>query len=295
MTLYIHGLGLHHGPIDPETPELPDLKNKLKALSGTSPRRTDRFIQLAIIGAHQAAAVSRPNPQTALYMTSGQGNIMVFDRVVRQRHFTGNLTKPADFINLAGNTAAYYVAAHLGLEGRNLFLAHHHFPVQMTMLLAQNDLQRQTEEAILIGAVDEVILPLELGRKFLGVEKGLPLAEGSNWMLVKSNADGALAGLEIKPECFSEKALKNFLSTLTPGTRLAFSRRFSAAESRSLQKSAPGCERYHYEAASAYHETLPLYVLNLFLNRENGVLVHLDKSPDSCRYLIMCVDNQQSS
>ena len=131
--IYIHALGIHNTIPDHQ---LPDLKSELKALSGKVYRRIDHFIQLAIIGAHKAVAGMNLPPQTAIYMTSGQGDIMVFDRIRRQRYFQKMLSKPVDFVNLSSNASGYYVANHLGLEGRNLFLTHHHFPVQMTLLLA---------------------------------------------------------------------------------------------------------------------------------------------------------------
>ncbi len=160
--IYIHAIGTHNTIPDNK---LPDLKIELKVLSGKVYRRIDHFIQLAIIGAHKAVAGLETAPQTALYMTSGQGDMMVFDRVRRQRYFEKMLSKPVDFVNLSSNTAAFYVASHLGLNGRNLFLAHYHFPVQMTMLLAQNDINLGKEKAILVGGVDEWVPKPELARK----------------------------------------------------------------------------------------------------------------------------------
>ena len=284
--IYIHAIGIHNTTPDNK---IPDLKSELKALSGKVYRRTDHFIQLAIIGAHKAVGESEMGFQTALYMTSGQGDIMVFDRVRRQRYFEEMLSKPIDFVNLSSNTAAFYVADHLGLNGRNLFLAHHHFPVQMTMLLAQNDINSSKERSILVGGVDESIPKPELARKLLGVDAEITLGEGSNWLLLDGEANGAIASFAVEPKSLNKKELKRFLLSLETGTFLAFSSRFSDDEAGKILADNKGCKRYRYEASCAYYETLPLYVLGSFMSREYGRLIHVDLYQE--RYMVMSVEN----
>lgn len=283
--IYIHAIGIHN-----TTPQhLPDLKSELKTLSGKFYRRIDHFIQLAIIGAHKAAAESELSSQTAIYMTSGQGDIMVFDRVRRQRYFQKMLSKPADFINLSSNSAGFYVAGHLGLKGKNLFLAHHHFPVQMTMLLAQNDIKLKREKAILVGGVDEWIPKSELAKKLLGVNENTVLGEGSNWLLINGEIEGAIGSFEMESQTLGKTQLQRCLSSAETGTRLAFSSRFSDQDVAEIMVASKGCRRYPYEASCAYYETLPLYVLNRFLAHECGRLIHVDVCRG--RYMVMSVDN----
>ncbi len=284
--IYIHAIGIHNTIPDNQ---LPDLKSELKALSGKVYRRIDHFIQLAIIGAHKAAAELDPAPQTAIYMTSGQGDIMVFDRVRRQRYFQKMLSKPVDFVNLSSNSAGFYVATHLGLNGKNLFLLHHHFPVQTTLLAAQNELNLGQQKAILVGGVDEWIPKSELAKKLLGVDEVTILGEGSNWLLLKAEAEAALATFALEPGTLNKIELQRLLLSVEAGTFLAFSSRFSAAEVAEIMVMNKGCKRYHYEASCAYYETLPLYVLNRFLHQEQGKLIHLDVSKG--RYMFMRVDN----
>ena len=90
-------------------------------MSGHGHRRIDRFIELALLGAHQTLAGRKPEPETALYLTSGLGDIPVFQRVRRQRYFAGMMSKPVDFINLGGNIAGFYVAADFGLARQQSF------------------------------------------------------------------------------------------------------------------------------------------------------------------------------
>ena len=284
---YIHAVGIHNTI---PAGELPDLKAELKALSGKVYRRIDHFIQLAIIGAHKGLHGHKLSPDTAIYMTSGQGNIAVFDRVRDQRYIHKLLPKPVDFINLLSNSAGFYVATHLGLEGKNLFLAHQSFPVQMTMLVAQNDLKLGKQKCVLVGGVDEWVVKQELSKKLLGVEDTMVLGEGSNWLLIDTNAEGALGSFDMEPKALDKQQLQQFLSSAEVGTKLAFSRRICDDEADGIMDMNRSCQRFDYETSSGYYETLPLYALNSFLaGKEKGRLIHIDVYKG--RYMVMSVEN----
>jgi hypothetical protein len=285
---YIHAIGIHSSV---PNNELPDLKSELKAMSGKVYRRIDHFTQLAIIGAHKAAFDRELSPQTGIYMVSGQGNISVFDRVRDQRHIQNQLPRPVDFINLLSNTAGFYVASHLGLEGKNLFLAHHRFPIQMTLLAAQNDVKLGKQRAVLVGGVDEWIPKQELAKKLLGVGESTLLGEGSNWMMISAEAKGAVATFDMQPKALDKEALLQYVSALPSGTSLAFSAHFSDEDAAQFLEANRECSRYRYEDSCGYYETLPMYVLNRFLTEEKGRLVHVDCSEG--RYMVMDVDNSR--
>jgi len=280
--IYIHALSLHNS--QPEKSSL-DLKAELRTLSGRVYRRIDRFIQLAIIGAHKAVSGSELDSAAALYLTSGQGDISVFARVRQQRYFQKMMSKPVDFVNLASNTAGFYVASHLGLNGTNLFLTHHNFPVQMALLLAQSELELQKQPAVLLGAVDEWYPDQVLARKILGVDASVRLGEGSNWVLLKNNSEEALASLMVEPELLDLAALKERLAMAGPDICLAFASRLSATVINEIMGLRKGLKRFDYERVCAYYETLPLFAVNLFLSRETGVLFHIDS--DGERFMVM--------
>ena len=281
--IYIHAVGNHNSLPDTRPP---DLKAELKDLTGKSYRRVDRFIQLAMIGAHKAVVGLKLKPETAIYLVSGQGDIPVFERVRRQRFFQKMMSKPVDFVNLASNTAGFYVASHLGLFGTNLFLAHKHFSVEMALLLAQSDLRLQKQSAILLGGVDEWLEDQELSRKLLGVDGETRLGEGSNWMLLSREPAGALATLWVNPQQFDLAQLKFEVARLEPGTSLAFSRNFSPVLTAELFSLNEGLRRFDYERLYGYYETLLLCVLNSFLmknHKVSGRLVYIDSDGDFFR------------
>lgn len=285
---YIRAAGVHNSVPDAV---LPDLKAELKALSGQVYRRIDHFIQLAVIGAHKTAAGRDLPKDTAIYMTSGQGNISVFDRVRDQRHFQKMLPKPVDFINLLSNSAGFYVATHLGIEGKNLFLAHHRFPVQMTMLAALNDVRLGKQGSILVGGVDEWIEKQELAKKLLGVGDDTLLGEGSNWILLGADPEGALGTFDMPAKAMDFEALARYVAALEPGTALAFSHRFTPDDIAALCACNQACSRYGYEAGCGYYETQAMYAMARFAAEERGRLVYIDGSGG--RYMAMTVDTAQ--
>ena len=283
--IYIHAAGIHNSI---PSGELPDLKIELKALSGKTYRRIDRFIQLALIGAHKAVAGYKLESDTALYLTSGQGDIPVFERVRRQRYFQKMMSKPVDFVNLASNTAGFYVSSHLGIAGANLFLGHHRFPVQMSLLLAQSDLELKRQSAILLGGVDEWLENQGLAKKLLGVSESVRLGEGSNWLLLKRTSAGALASLQVDYRPFDLVQIKAEIGKLEPGTGLAFSRHLPATVVAEIMALRKDLRRFDYESDSAYYETLPLYVLSKFLVSGFGKLIHIDS--DGTGFMWLCLD-----
>lgn len=285
--IYINAFGSHN-----TTPanEQPDLLAELKTLSGKVYRRSDHFIQLAILGAHKAVSDLSLSEQTAIYLTSGQGNISVFQRLCEQRCIHKFLPKPVDFINLLSNSAGFYVASHLGLSGKNLFLSHDNLPVQMTMLTAQNDLHLRKQQAVLIGGVDEWLEDQDLARKLLGVPQGTILGEGSNWLLISREAKGALGTFEMDGKFLDINKLQKLLESVETGTYLAFSRSFSREAADTIMGLNTGCRCFAYEESCGYYETLPLYVLSRFLSRKKGHLIHIDIQ--NGRYMVMGVDNK---
>ncbi|MFW8600689.1 hypothetical protein ACOHYD_04335 [Desulfobacterota bacterium M19] len=285
--IYIHAIGIHNTV---PSGKLPDLTGKLKSIGGSN-RRSDHFIQLAVIGAHKAVEGHQLRDQTAVYMTSGQGNTAVFNRVYNSLHIKKDLPKPVDFINLLSNSAGFYVADHLGLHGKNIFLSHHHFPVQMTMLATQNDLTLGKQKAILAGGVDEWLPRQDLARRLSGVSETTTLGEGSNWMLLNSQKEGAIATFELPGKWLLEDELHKLLAAEAENNRsfIAFAKRVPAGKTTGIMSQYPEFARYNYEESCACYETLSFYALNSFLaGNKKGRLLHIDVSAG--HYMVMAVE-----
>lgn len=284
--IFIHAAGIHNTmPRERQ----PDLAEELHTLTGKIYRRTDHFIQLAILGAHKAAGTRELPAQTAIYLTSGQGNISVFTRICEQRRQHNLLPKPVDFINLLSNSAGFYVASHLALDGKNLFVTHHHFPAQMALLAAQNDLRLGRQKMVLLGGVDEWIPRQDLARKLLGVSPSTQLGEGSNWLLLNSEEKNALATVEVHPQLLSSSLLAALLSYAPRNTSLIFSHRFDREAVSGFMRRYPQCRLFSPEEDSGYYETHPLFTLSSFLRQEKGRLIHIDT--DGNQYMIVTLAN----
>ncbi len=268
--IYIHSISGYNAVPGKETD---DIKAALKIATGKVFRRTDRYIQLALLGAYR----NRENiqPDSALFIVSGEGNLSVFNRLRDQRFLHHQPPRPVDFINSLSNTAGFYVAQHLNLNGKNLFLSHHGFPTQMALLLAENDLKLKKQKQILLGGVDELLEPVAYSKKFLGICDDTILGEGSNWLTVSTQKKGALASVETMTEELSREGAINFIRSLDTNSQVAFGMRTKPEDLTAFMKSTP-CRRFDYESTCGYYETVPFYVMRHFIERERGQLTFID-------------------
>lgn len=252
-----------------------DVKEALKEATAKPFRRTDRFIQMVLLGAHRAVGSVGLDPATALYMASGQGNLAVFNRLRDQQYLLKQPPKPVDFINSLSNTAGFYAAQHLGLQGKNLNLMQHGFVTYMTLLLAQNDLQVGAQQQILVGGVDELLEPVSFTRKFLGICDGRKMGEGSNWLLLNNRSEGALGSLEVINSVYSLSELQSYLTTVAKSTKIAFGLRWNEGAAEALC-AENALERFRYEADCGFYETAPFYALIRFLHEGDGEMLFID-------------------
>ncbi|WP_345976823.1 beta-ketoacyl synthase N-terminal-like domain-containing protein [Sulfurimonas sp. HSL3-7] len=276
--IYIH----QWGSLNRKEGEALDVKAALKEVAPKMVRRTDRFIQLALLGAYRAVDGNPIDPHTALYMASGQGNLAVFNRLRDQRYIDHQPPKPIDFINSLSNTAGFYVAQFLGLHGKNLNLAQHGFVAEMALLLAQNDLRLGKEDQVLIGGVDELLQPASFTRKFLGICDGRELGEGSNWMLLNTRKEGALASLEVVSGVMSLTEVKQHLEAVTKTTKVAFGLRCNEAAVNALLE-GNALERFCYESGCGFYETAAFYAMNRFIEEGEGRMLFIENFEEDFR------------
>lgn len=269
--IYIQQVAL----VNHQQPDLIDVKALCKEAAPKFVRRTDRFIQLGILGVAQIQSKQKITKNTALYLTSGQGNISVFKRLCDYRFVEKAPPKPVDFINSLSNTAGFYIAKFLDLESKNNNLYHHGFVVEMALLLADCDLKLKKEKQILIGGVDQFIEPSGFAKQSLGLQADSKLGEGSNWMLVNNCREGALASLEVVTESMDLEQIKSYIEEIKEAYQIAFALRCSELDIELLMQAASSI-RFHYEQQVAFYETVILYALNAFVQSEKGLLLFVD-------------------
>lgn len=261
--------------VNHKTPKDVDVKACCKKVAAKFVRRTDRFIQLGILGVAQIADKQSINKNTALYLTSGQGNLAVFKRMRDHQRIENSPPKPVDFINSLSNTAGFYIAQFLGVNSKNNNIYHHGFVVEIALILAQCDLRLDKEKQILVGGVDQFFEPVEIAKQYLGVKPDVSLGEGSNWMLLNNKKETALAALNAIPETLNIDQVTEYIALQPASTQLAFALRMPKSDINGLLLKG-NKKRFCYENNVGFYETLVLYALNLFVQTNTGKLIFVD-------------------
>ncbi len=186
--LDVLSLGDYYAPINDEA-GLPDLRSEVNAICGERFRRIDRFIQLCLLGAARCTQTVELDESTGLYIGSRFAAICNTIKVQQQMFVNGQIPKPANFINTLSNSAGYYVARNLKLEGKNIFVSRANASLEAALALARLDLENGTIKQALIGVVDEGG-PVQVHHcQRMGIPEDTALAEGSHWFLVSLAAD----------------------------------------------------------------------------------------------------------
>ncbi|MCP5078574.1 MAG: hypothetical protein GY951_11045 [Psychromonas sp.] len=272
--IYIHQVGC----INYKETEVVDIKATCKLVAPKFIRRTDNFIQLAILGVEQIQQKTSIKPNCALYLTSGQGNLGVFQRLCKQCVVDKSPPKPVDFINSLSNTAGFYISQFLNLESKNSNLSHISFVVEMALLLAKSDLLLNKEEQILLGGVDQLLPNRDFSQATLGLSDTAALGQGSNWMLLSQSPEGALANISLTNIEMNKSELMVYLSKVSADVghyKLGFSLLIEEPIVNAILKEANRC-RFHYEADVGFYETVVFYALNQFVLNEKGKLIFID-------------------
>lgn len=270
--------------VNHQYPEQVDVKMLCREVAAKFVRRTDRFIQLGILGVEQIQRKQTINENTALYLTSGQGNISVFKRLCDYRFIEKSPPKPVDFINSLSNTAGFYISQFLCLNSKNNNLYHHGFAVEMALILADCDLNLQKETQVLVGGVDQLFEPAQTAKRYLGLRSDVKLGEGSNWMLLNNKKENALASLNVIAQAMNIDQLKSFIKHVNDDFKVAFALRCPESVIE-LLTNEQALVRFCYEEQVNFYETIVLYALNLFVQTEKGKLIFIDYFEESFRVI----------
>lgn len=130
-----------------------DLKVALSQWLSTPPRRIDRLIFQALLGA--AAIKEHIRSDCGLYLASrhpARPTMIALLEAVCVQH---KQPKPFEFVNSVSNAAGFHVAQQLGLEGPNLFIGGGPRAWSQLLGLAQVDLHDGVVSQALLLMVDE--------------------------------------------------------------------------------------------------------------------------------------------
>jgi hypothetical protein len=241
---------------------LPRLDAALRELCREDFRRTDRFIQLALLGSARCASGHELQATCGIYLGSGLGpignNIVTQQQLIRDRE----IPKPFNFINTLGSSAGFYIARNLGLRGQNIFISRRSANLEAVLSIAMADLMLGVVGQALVGVVEEATLPLAAHRQRQGLVGALPVSEGSHWLLLRAGDTG---GRPIQLMRFTDYAgLEDFLKPpRNLGARLCCMRGMETHFAESLRQLFPDSDPRNPEMA--FHDSLEAAWLTQFL------------------------------
>ena len=194
-----------------EDENLADLSQEVNTVCKQRLRRIDRFTKLCLLGSAYCLGEHNFDARTGLYIGSRFASITNAVAAQNQMFQLGQIPKPASFINTLSNSAGYYVARNLGLQGKNIFVSRADASLEAVLQLVHIDLLSQQIDQALVGIVDEAIKPLSQHCKRMGIPNNTPLGEGSHWFLLSQSSTKKLATINEVRVFNSIENLKSWL------------------------------------------------------------------------------------
>lgn len=278
------------------------LKEELKRHIDTYFRRVSKFVLLALIGACSCAARRSLEQDTAVYLTTENGNLADTETVLSQIYRRHSLPMPFNFINTMANTASFYIAQGLGLCGRNISVSSQNLSFERGMELLKTDMDLKFVRHALIGAVDEATA----SSSHIAASSGISNAQvnqidRSCWLHVTSEREGAIGEVTAirsfkgqddavrwlgkSPDVLSPDTVISFGSAMGPAEKGMWLTRVQAITSR------PAREFDYVEYSGNYNVTTACGVA-LFLNAFSASkMLHINKN-FSDQYVILQVSRR---
>ena len=176
-----------------ETADVKTLKEELKRHTDTYFRRISKFVLLALIGACSCAARRPLERETAIYLTTENGNLADTESVLSQIYRRHSLPLPFNFINTMANTASFYIAQGLGLCGRNISVSSQNLSFERGLELLKTDMDLGFVRHALIGLVDEATASASHFEASSGVDSArINQINRSCWLSVSTERNGAI-------------------------------------------------------------------------------------------------------
>jgi hypothetical protein len=270
------------------------LKEELKRHTDIYFRRVNKFVLLALIGAHCCARGQRIDRDAAVYLATEHGNLGDTESVLRQIYRQHTLPMPYNFINTMANTASFYVAQGLNLTGRNLSISSQNLSFERGLELLKTDMDLQAVRSALAGSVDEATASESRFREKSGLAcDQVNQADRSCWLYLRSEQDGALG--EVKA-IRSFRGQRDGLAWLAAKGRalprpavLSFGMAVGPEEKEAWTKTIrPDGELDYVRECGHLNATTACGVTTFIGRRHAGHLIHVNKNFQD-RYVILQV------
>jgi hypothetical protein len=264
-----------------------DLRTPLRAVCPNAPRRVNRLIQLALIGAHRCVAGRVLPSDTPIYMAFTNGCIADSVESVAQV-VQGRPPMPVAFINISSNMAGFYVAGSLGLHSGNQVIASRDFAWEAALEMAM--LGSAHCRGLLVGSAEECAWPLEAHRERIGVGPGTPLLEASHWLLADRTLDNPPAVIHwVRRFASLDEARQQLRAEALPApARLAVG---STLEAEAAALAASLDRPLWRPVAAGFSGLQSAAVCCEFIGRERGALLYLNRGADGACYALLISTN----
>jgi len=269
--------------------EVRDLKEELGRHTDIHFRRVSKFVLLALIGACSCAARRTPDKDTAIYVTTENGNLADTESVLSQIYRQHSLPMPFNFINTMTNTAAFYVAQGLGLCGRNMSVSSQNLSFERGMELLKADMETGTVRHALIGLVDEATPSASRFTTSSGVVNDrINQIDRSCWLYVKAERAGAIGEIaavrSFKTQEEACRWLEENPASLSPDTEFSFGAAMGPEEKgrwmTRLQSAArrPAIEFDYIRESGHYNVTTACGIVRFLQTSNTDRLFHINRN-----------------
>jgi hypothetical protein len=263
--------------------DVQNLKQEVKDSCGKHVRRVDRFIQLALIGSHRCALEFDLPKNTGLYLSSGDGPKTNIHNSLEQIYQHQQPLMPLNFINMVSNSASYYIAHSLGIQGANIFNSDDHFSIQNSLLLAELDLSTGTTDCALAGTIDEAAAPFDIQRKLLDADSDAPIGEGSYWLLLSKKPENAIGKLLCNQQSNNLNEICETIATLTSkdaSAVICIEQSLNDSEQAELKSCIGQARQWQFQNEIAKHRCESAYAITEFFKKDDikeSLLIHISK------------------
>lgn len=189
--LRIAALGLHVSAAgDAPTP----LRERLRERLSRPPRRVNRLIELALIGAVDCIGDCPLPADTPVLLALSSGCVADSAQLLSDS-LQDNPAMPVRFINVSSNMAGFYVAQQFGLSGSCQVVSRETGSWAAALELAAID----PATGGLVAALEEAAWPMDSHRERLGLATDAPVLESSAWLRLADDGEMAVADCRLGP------------------------------------------------------------------------------------------------
>jgi hypothetical protein len=276
--MYIHNYSRF---VSPPVDDIKVYKQEISRYTDVKFRRANKFVLLSLVGACQCAYGQAIKRDTAVYLTTENGNLGDTETVLDQIYHKHEFPMPYNFINTMSNTASFYVAQSFDILGRNITFSSKQLSFERGLELLRSDLGAGVVKEALFGGVDEVSFSTsQFETKFNRPYSDFDMIEGSCWLLIKADSSGALGEI-IAVQSFGSLAQTTDWLKHQRYKRpliLSYGMLIDSDQKASIAQAVPHEAEFDYISGYGYFDSATACGISGFLERyEDAIMVHTNQ------------------